>query len=327
MKHLTILVPAGQGNNLSSIVGPFKIFSRANAIAKAQKGREIFKIELAGISEEVDFYEGLFAVRPQKNITDIKKTDLIIIPSLNHNYEAAVGQNKLLADWIWTRYHDGAQVAAICTGAFLLAATGLLNGKPCSTHWSAAADFKNRFPKVQLQIDQVITDQDGLYTSGGAYSFLNLIIYLVEKYFDRQIAILCAKIFQVEIDRDNQSVFSIFTGQKAHEDEVVRNVQLYIEENYADKVSFSSVSKKFAVGRRNFDRRFIKATGNTPVEYLQRVRVESAKKLLESTQKQISEVMYEAGYSDVKAFREVFRKVTGLTPLDYKNKYNRVAAF
>lgn len=327
MKHLTILVPAGQGNNLSSIVGPFKIFSRANAIAKAQKGREIFKIELAGISEEVDFYEGLFAVRPQKNITDIKKTDLIIIPSLNHHYEAAVGQNKLLADWIWTRYHDGAQVAAICTGAFLLAATGLLNGKPCSTHWSAAADFKNRFPKVQLQIDQVITDQDGLYTSGGAYSFLNLIIYLVEKYFDRQIAILCAKIFQVEIDRDNQSVFSIFTGQKAHEDEVVRNVQLYIEENYADKVSFSSVSKKFAVGRRNFDRRFIKATGNTPVEYLQRVRVESAKKLLESTQKQIIEVMYEAGYSDVKAFREVFRKVTGLTPLDYKNKYNRVAAF
>lgn len=327
MKHLTILVPAGQGNNLSSIVGPFKIFSRANAIAKAQKGREIFKIELAGLSEEVDFYEGLFAVRPQKNITDIKKTDLIIIPSLNHHYEAAVGQNKLLADWIWTRYHDGAQVAAICTGAFLLAATGLLNGKPCSTHWSAAADFKNRFPKVQLQIDQVITDQDGLYTSGGAYSFLNLIIYLVEKYFDRQIAILCAKIFQVEIDRDNQSVFSIFTGQKAHEDEVVRNVQLYIEENYADKVSFSSVSKKFAVGRRNFDRRFIKATGNTPVEYLQRVRVESAKKLLESTQKQISEVMYEAGYSDVKAFREVFRKVTGLTPLDYKNKYNRVAAF
>lgn len=327
MKHLTILVPAGQGNNLSSIVGPFKIFSRANAIAKAQKGREIFKIELAGLSEEVDFYEGLFAVRPQKNITDIKKTDLIIIPSLNHHYEAAVGQNKLLADWIWTRYHDGAHVAAICTGAFLLAATGLLNGKPCSTHWSAAADFKNRFPKVQLQIDQVITDQDGLYTSGGAYSFLNLIIYLVEKYFDRQIAILCAKIFQVEIDRDNQSVFSIFTGQKAHEDEVVRNVQLYIEENYADKVSFSSVSKKFAVGRRNFDRRFIKATGNTPVEYLQRVRVESAKKLLESTQKQISEVMYEAGYSDVKAFREVFRKVTGLTPLDYKNKYNRVAAF
>ena len=327
MKHLTILVPAGQGINLSSIVGPFKIFSRANAIAKARQGREIFKIELAGLSDEVNFYEGLFAVRPQKNITEIKKTDLIIVPSLNHNYEGALGQNKMLADWIWTRHHEGAEVAAICTGAFLLAATGLLNGKPCSTHWSAAADFKNRFPKVQLQIDQVITDQDGLYTSGGAYSFLNLIIYLVEKYFDRQIAILCAKIFQVEIDRDNQSVFSIFTGQKAHDDEVVRNVQLYIEENYADKVSFSSVSKKFAVGRRNFDRRFIKATGNTPVEYLQRVRVESAKKQLESTQKQISEVMYEAGYSDVKAFREVFRKVTGLTPLDYKNKYNRVAAF
>ena len=327
MKHLTIVVPSGEGNNLSSIVGPFKIFSRANAIAKKSHGKALFKIELAGLNEHVDFYEGLFAVRPQKMLRAIKKTDLIIIPSLNHNYDEVIKQNKALSDWICAQYYSGAAVAAICTGAFLLAAPGLLDGKNCSTHWSAAEDFKKRFPKAHLQIDHVITDQDRLYTSGGAYSFLNLMIYLVEKYFDRQTAILCAKIFQVEIDRNSQSVFSIFTGQKAHDDQVVRSAQLYIEENYAEKVSFSTVSKKFAVGRRNFDRRFIRATGNTPVEYLQRVRVESAKKLLESTQKQISEVMFEAGYSDVKAFREVFRKITGLTPLDYKNKYNRGAAF
>jgi transcriptional regulator GlxA family with amidase domain len=148
---------------------------------------------------------------------------------------------------------------------------------------------------------------------------------LVEKYYDRQTAIYCSKIFQVEIDRHTQSPFSIFTGQKSHGDEVVKKAQAYIEDNFYEKISVEDLSQKFAVGRRNFDRRFIKATGNTPVEYLQRVKIESAKKELEMTRKTINEVMYEVGYSDVKAFREVFRKITGMSPLEYKNKYNKEA--
>lgn len=326
MKHLTILVPNGEGNNLSSIVGPYKIFSRANSLWK-ERGKEApFKIELAGLSKEVCFYEGLFAVRPQKDIFEIAATDLILIPSLNHNYVETVKCNQPLIDWVADMFNGGAEVASICTGAFLLAASGLLDGKTCSTHWAAADSFNKMFPQVHLQIDQVITDEKGIYTNGGAYSFLNLIIYLIEKYYDRETAILCAKIFQIEIDRNSQSTFSIFTGQKFHEDSVVKNVQVYIEDNYAEKISFSDLSRKFAVGRRNFDRRFIKATGNTPVEYLQRVRVESAKKALETTPKNIHEVMYEVGYADTKAFREVFRKMTGLSPLDYKLKYNKQAA-
>jgi transcriptional regulator GlxA family with amidase domain len=325
MKHLTIVVPDGDGNNLSSIVGAYKIFSRANAYWKQSGRNELFTIDLAGISNKVDFYNGLFTVTPNKQISDISHTDLIVIPSLNHNYDQAVKANGQLIEWIEQQYKNGAEIASICTGAFLLASSGLLDGRTCSTHWAAADTFRTLFPKVDLQADRLITDENGIYTNGGAYSFLNLVIYLVEKYFDRQTAIYCSKVFQIEMDRESQSAFTIFTGQKQHGDEMVKEAQAYIESNMQEKISVEHLSARFAVGRRNFDRRFIKATGNTPVEYLQRVKIESAKKALETSRKTINEVMYEVGYADVKAFREVFRKVTGMSPLEYRRRYNKEA--
>ena len=325
MKQLTILVPEGEGNNLSSIVGTYKIFTRANEYWRRPGRDNVFSIQLAGVSKEVEFYDGLFTVKPHTSISAITKTDLVIIPSLNHNYQNAVKRNKPVINWIENQYKNGAEVASICTGAFLLAASGLLDGKSCSTHWAAAENFGIMFPHVNLKRDQVITDEYGIYTNGGAYSFLNLLMYLVEKYYDRQTAIFCSKVFQVEMDRQSQSPFTIFTGQKMHGDEMVKEAQSYIENRLQEKISVEHLSSRFAVGRRNFDRRFIKATGNTPVEYAQRVKIESAKKALETSRKTISEVMYEVGYSDVKAFREVFRKITGMSPLEYCRKYNKQA--
>lgn len=326
MKHLTIVIPEGQ-NNLSSIVGAYKIFNRANEYRKSTGKKDLFTIQLAGISKKVEFYEGLFTVKPHVNIASVNKTDLIIIPSLNHNYHAAVDANKLLIKWVADQYQSGAEIASICTGAFILASTGLLDGKSCSTHWAAAENFRSMFPKVHLQTDKLITDENGIYTNGGAYSFLNLIIYLVEKYYDRQTAIYCSKVFQIEMDRNQQSSFAIFTGQKSHNDDMVKKAQTYIERNLSEKISVDYLSSRFTVGRRTFDRRFIKATGNTPVEYTQRVKIESAKKAFEISRKNIKEVMYEVGYSDVKAFREVFKKFTGMSPLEYKHKYNKEAIF
>lgn len=325
MKHLSILVPQGEGNNLSSIVGAYKIFSKANDYWMQKGNSSKFNIQVIGVSKSVDYYDGLFSVKPNRHISEISKTDLIVIPSLNHNFESSVSSNTLLIDWIEKQYKNGAEVASICTGAFLLAASGLLDGKSCSTHWSAAENFRTMFPKVNLQTDKLITDENGIYTNGGAYSFLNLMIYLIEKYYDRQTAIFCVKVFQIEMDRNMQSTFSIFTGQKQHKDEMVQQAQAYIEKNLVDKISIEQLSSLFAVGRRNFDRRFIKATGNTPIEYAQRVKVEAAKKAFESNRKTVNEVMYEVGYSDIKAFREVFRKITGLSPLEYRAKYNREA--
>jgi transcriptional regulator GlxA family with amidase domain len=326
MKHISILVPEGQ-NNLSSIVGAYKILRRANSCAVEQGKPVHYEIALVGMSKEVSFHEGLFTVKPQLLIGEISKTDLIIIPSLNHKYEEAIQGNQPIIDWIVSQYKNGAEIASVCTGAFLLAASGLLDGKSCSTHWAFADRFRTLFPKIDLQPDRLITDENGLYTNGGAYSFLNLMLYLVEKYFDRQTAIFCSKVFQIEMDRESQSEFIIFQGQKTHGDELIREAQQYIESNLQEKISIEHLSSSFALGRRNFDRRFIKATGNTPLEYTQRVRMEAAKKALETSRKQINEVMYEVGYSDVKAFREVFRKITGMSPLEYRTRYNKQALY
>jgi transcriptional regulator GlxA family with amidase domain len=325
MKHLTILVPAGEGNNLSSIVGAYKIFSRANQYWKRTKNKEVFKIQVAGTSKKVQYYDGLFSVHPHVDLSQIRKTDLIVIPSLNHNYDESVKRNKVMIDWIQSQYRKGAEVASICTGAFLLASSGILDGKSCSTHWSAADDLRTKFPDIDIKMCKVITDEKGIYTNGGAYSFLNLIIYLIEKFYDRQTAIYCAKVFQIEMDRESQLSFVIFKGQKEHQDDIVKKAQEYIESHPHERISMENLSSKFAVGRRNFDRRFIKATGDTPLGYSQRVKMESAKKAFETSMKTVNEVMYEVGYSDAKAFREVFRKITGLSPMEYRNKYNKVA--
>ena len=322
MKHLSIVIPEGE-NNLSSITGAYEIFSKANLYWKNSGKPEVFSIQLVGVTEEVTFNNGLFTVNPHLTIDELPKTDLIVIPSLNHNYQLALNGNNELIKWVEDQYRNGAEIATICTGAYLLAACGLLDGKSCSTHWSVAENFRNRFPKVNLQTDRLITDENGIYTNGGAYSFLNLMIYLIEKYYDRQTAIYCSKVFQIEIDRNSQSAFSIFAGQKQHDDHIIQQAQTYIENNIEEKISIERLSAQFAVGRRNFDRRFIKATGNTPIEYSQRVKIESAKKSIESSRKTINEIMYEVGYSDVKAFREVFRKITGMTPLEYLGRFNK----
>ncbi|MBT1695357.1 helix-turn-helix domain-containing protein [Fulvivirgaceae bacterium PWU4] len=324
MKHLTIVVPEGD-NNLSSIAGAYEIFTQANDYAKRTGGKALFRIELAGASEKVEFYNGLFTSRPQVNIAEIDRTDLIIIPSLNHDFEKTIRENQPLIAWIREQYKTGAEVASICTGVFMLAVSGLLDGRTCSTHWLAADVFRTRFPKVNLQVDKLITDENGIYTNGGAFSFLNLLIYLIEKYYGRETAIFCAKIFQIEMDRQSQSAFAIFSPQKMHGDEMVKKAQAYIESKLHEKISVEDMSSRFNIARRNFDRRFIKATGNTPIEYSQRVKVEWAKKALETTRKTVGEVMYDVGYSDVKAFREVFRKITGMSPITYRSKYNKEA--
>lgn len=321
MKQISILVPDGE-NNLSSIVGAYKILTRANTYWVEKRKTAGYKIELIGVSKEVDFHGGLFTVKPHAHISEIRKTNLIIIPSLNHNYTQTVNKNRLLIEWMKDQHQLGAEIASICTGAFLLAESGLLKGKTCSTHWAFANSFRKMFPEIKLQTDRLITDENGIYTNGGAYSFLNLILYLVEKYFDRETAIFCSKIFQIDIDRRDQSSFIIFAGQKSHDDEVIKEAQAYIENNTQEKISVAELIDRFAVGRRNFDRRFIKATGNTPIEYVQRVKIEVAKRCFETSTKNIKEVMYETGYSDVKAFREVFRKITGFSPLAYRLKYN-----
>lgn len=327
MKRITIIAPYGQTNlgTVACIAGAYEIFTRANSYFKDSGNKGVFKIEIAGVSSNTALANGLFSVKTHVNIADVNEASLVIIPSLDANFDKEQNGNAEIVQWLTSQYKNGSEIATMCSGAFLLASTGLLDGRSCSTHWNYVNKFRALYPKVNLQSDELITDENGIYTNGGAYSFLNLVLYLVEKYYDRKTAIFCSKIFQIELDRQSQSPFIIFKGQKQHNDEMVKEAQVYIESKLAQKISIETLSSRFSVGRRNFDRRFIKATGNTPIEYAQRVKVESAKKSFETTRKSINEVMYEVGYSDLKAFREIFRRFTGVSPLVYRSKYNKEA--
>lgn len=325
MKSISIIVPLGH-SSLPNIDGTHQIFSEANKFCEAMGKPPVFDIRLVGLSKEIVQRNGLYTVVPDCLIGDVKKTDLIIIPAMHGDLRAAIELNKAFLPWIIEHYEAGAEVASFCIGSFFLASTGLLKGKQCATHWVAANDFRAMFPDVNLVDDKIITEDQGLYTSGGAYSFTNLIAYLIEKYAGRDIAILIAKAFMIDIDRHSQSPFIIFSGQKAHDDEPIRKAQELIEANFQDKMTVDELAAQICIGRRNLERRFKKATANTVVEYIQRVKIEAAKKNLESGRKNISEVMYDVGYSDTKAFRTVFKRITGLSPIEYRNKYNREAA-
>ncbi len=324
MKHVSILVPRG-AVALSTIEGPFIAFTQVNHFLVASGKAPLFRIQLVGLHQDTQVYHRLFAVTPDVSTQEVKKTDLIIVPAVNGDMKKVIADNKLFVPWMISHYKEGAELASLCVGSFLLASTGLLKGKQCSTHWSVVETFRMLFPEVNLVSEKIITDEHGIYSSGGANSFWNLLLYLIEKYVDREMAILASKYFEIEIDRDSQSVFILFQGQREHTDEAVKKAQDYIEQNFKEKITVDQLSDLLALGRRSLERRFKGATGNTIIEYIQRVKIEAAKKSFETSRKNINEVMFDVGYTDTKAFRVLFKKITGLSPLEYRSKYNKDA--
>ena len=321
MKHVSILVPAKA--ILGSVEGPRQVFTEVNKFLNSIGRPAMFKVQLVGIKNETPAAGGKYIVYADALITELDKTDLIIIPALDGDMLTTLAENEAFIPWIQQQYRNGAEVASLCIGAFLLASTGLINGKSCATHWLAATDFKRMFPEVKLVEDKIITDECGIYSSGGAFSYLNLILYLIEKYAGRDVALFCTKAFQIDYERSSQSHFMMFRGQKDHEDEAVKQAQEYIEQNFREKITVDELADMLTLGRRNLERRFKKATSNTVVEYIQWVKLEAAKMSLESSRENVNEVMYNVGYTDPKAFRLTFKKITGLSPLQYRNKYNR----
>jgi transcriptional regulator GlxA family with amidase domain len=320
MKHVSIL--ALNDAVSASVADPTIMFNGVNDLLVSSGRPPAFKVQLVGLTKTVKLHNGPFTVHSDILLADLKKTDLIIITALGGDIRDAIKKNAAYIPWISKQYKNGADVASLCIGAFLLASTGLLNGKECSTHWLWANVFREMFPEVTLVDGRVVTEQNGLYSSGGATSYWSLLLHLVEKYAGREMAITASKIYALEIDRKSQSPFIMFNGQKEHVDEPIRAAQEYIESRVSEKISVGELALRFAIGRRHFERRFKKATKNTPVEYIQRVKIEAAKKHFETSRKNVNEVMYDVGYSDTKAFRTMFKKITGLSPLDYKNKYS-----
>jgi transcriptional regulator GlxA family with amidase domain len=320
MKHISIL--ALKDATITSIDSSYQILNRVNDFLRYQGKAPFYTVEIVGLEKHVQLDHGLYNINVKNTISDIQKTDLIVIPLLCGDFAKALQTNEGYVDWLISQYHNGAEIVSLCVGSFFLASTGLLKNKKCAIHWAARNDFQVMFPEVHLIDDTIITDENGIYTCGGGYSYLNLLLYIIEKHHGREMSILASKMFEIDIERKSQNPFMIFMGQKKHGDKEVLNSQELIENNPTETFTVDEICAKMAVGRRTFERRFKKCTGNSVAEYIQRVKVEYTKKQLESGRKTVNEIIYDVGYNNIDAFRKVFKKHTDLSPIDYRRKYS-----
>jgi len=320
MKQVSFLLTGGKLKP-TSLFGAIEVFEKANQFLTEKGKPAYYEIQLVGEKFEQAMLNSFFSFHSLKRISDVKKTDCIIIPAFEPEENATTKYATTLT-WMVEQHNGGAEIASLCSGAFLLAATGLLDGKPCSTHWRAEADFKRMFPHLQLSTDRIVTDNNGVYTAGGGMSAFNLCLYLVEKHIGREAALYCTKLLQLDIERQSQAPFHVFIGLKSHADDTIRNIQDFIEANTEEKITVDLLAAKCHMDRVNFSRRFKRATQISPIDYIQQIKIEAAKRQLETGRKNINEVMYSVGYIDIKAFRTIFKKVAGLSPTDYKAKFS-----
>jgi len=320
--RISVFVP--EYGAIEGITPPFRSFHTANEFLTAFGKKPIFDVEYVGLSEYVRANNGEYTIKTDRLLYDVTCTDLLIIPPTFGNTSKGIQANTEAIPYFKKLHEAGSSIASLCIGAFLLAETGLLNGKKCSTHWAYINEFKTRYPDVEVEDGAVITEHDNIYSSGGANSLWNLVLYFIEKFADREIAVLVSKYFALDIGRDSQSQFAIFRGQRNHGDADIQKVQDYIEKHYEDKITIETLANLIHLGRRTFERRFKEATNNTPIEYIQRVRIEAAKLSFEASRKNVTEIMFDVGYTDTKAFRGIFKKITGLTPIEYRNRFAKV---
>lgn len=315
---------------MSSVIGPFDILGKSNAFLDSFfPDNDYPRIEVSvlqsrpSINEESSLTE-FPQVITDKSLKNDVVYDLIIIPAMNFDKITTVlEKEESTIHWLKWQHTEGAEIASICLGAFLLAATGLLDGKTATTHWIGAPMFRKMYPSVDLLDDKIIVDNNRIYSSGGAFSFTSLMIYLVEKFFDHQAAMLISKVFLIHVHDSRQQSYAIMHHQKSHGDKEIAAVQEYIEDFYMKRLSNEQMAANVNMSVRTLMRRFKKATGNTPYEYVQRMRIEAAKKMFENTDAGIEQASLQIGYEDFSAFRKVFKRIVGITPMDYKRKYGK----
>jgi transcriptional regulator GlxA family with amidase domain len=230
-------------------------------------------------------------------------------------------QVDALASALRRQHKAGAIVGSYCTGSYLLAEAGLLDGRIATTHWAKAADFARRYPKVELRADEVFTEQEGVLCSGAVTSFLNLALHLVEIFAGPQLAATTAKALLIDTNRISQASYATLLGEHGHTDQLVARAQRRMETTLQKGFRLSELAAHLAVSERTLNRRFKQAVGDAPLEYLQTLRVEVAKRMLEKGRISLEAVSERVGYGDPTTFRQLFKRKTGLTPHDYQRRF------
>lgn len=317
---LTFLIP--EKYRLLSLVAAVDLFEMANQYLEEVGSSERFEIQLISL-DDFNPLSNHFAHIPFYKLGDnMEQQNVIIVPAFsNSDMVQNIELNKSFIPYLVSQYQQGSSLMGLCTGTFLIAATGLLNGKTATTHLDAVEALRAYFPEIQVKPDAVLTHDSNIFTSGGATSSFQLKLYFIQKHFGRKIALKLGKTFAIDLNRTNQLYFDQFKPNLVETDDLVRRIQLKINEKFHEIKSLEEALEEIPSSKRNIIRRFKQSTGLTPIRYLQKTKIEAAKNLLETTNRDIVDIMVSTGYNDMKNFRQLFKNFTGLTPTSYREKY------
>lgn len=302
-------------------IGAKDLFLKAKDLHERRTGLPLdLRVEFVGTGPRVETTHGLTLSCDRLASAPIQP-DLILVPALDADPLSQLARNQAWVPWLRRMYDQGADVASACTGAFLLAEAGLLEGRHATTHWAFAELFRQHYPGVLVTEDRMIVDEGRVVTCGGATYFINLVLYLIEKHLGQETARLAAHYFLIDPNRDSQAGYAIFSAQKQHDDRAILKVQTIIEEQISARHSVDDLANLVALSRRSFLRRFKRATGSTFLAYVHRVKIENVKKGLETQGSTFEQMAREVGYHDLPSFRRLFQRFTGLSPSEYRRRY------
>ena len=321
MKRVTILAP--YNTMATTIFGPMDILNQAGRLwnhVKNTPQTPFFDVTIASADGKPIRSVNNILIQPHCSIQEIDRTDLIIISSATY-IEKILELNPELIPWLRHHFERGAHIASICTGVFLLAETGLLDGKSATLHWGFTELFRKKYPRVKLDQDQMYLDHGRLYCSAGVNAGMDLSLYIVEKFCGRQAAVQSAKTMVLDLGRKKQTPYDCSLSTKNHGDPLIVKAQEWIEQHQTKVVDYEWLAKEFRMSRRSLERRFKQAVGMTLLGYLQKLRVEHAKHLLEDGTWTFNEITYKVGYEDIAFFRKIFIRLTGLRPKEYQQRF------
>ncbi|RKG76886.1 GlxA family transcriptional regulator [Corallococcus terminator] len=315
-----IAVLALEGCVASSVTGPLDVFAMANILGREQGLGESFAAEVVSLRPgPVRSFHGVeVAARHVPGPSD--RFDLILVPAMVGPLEAIVAERAVVA-WLAEQHARGARLAAVCAGVLLLAETGLLDGREATTHWGLAHSFAARYPRVTLKSELLVVDNGDVLTAGGVTAYLDLCLHLVARHASSELAMHCARMLLVEPARRFQAPFAVHTSPRGHGDSAVLLAQDWLEAHLSGPVTLEGAARAASLGQRTLLRRFRKATGDTPLDYVQRLRIETAKRLLETTPRTVEDITQAVGYADATSFRRRFKARTGLTPDGYRRRF------
>lgn len=327
MRHITCLVL--EGCLFSTTAGLMDAFHIANLWQRSLSppdGAPLFETEIVSPDGGPVTARGGIRLQPHRAIRAVEHTDVILVPPLLPNLGPAPAGTAAVLDWLVAHHRRQTLIGALCTGTFLLAETGLLDGKRATTNWQYARMFQRRFPRVRLQPESVMTEDHGLICSGAATACFQMALRLIHAFGSQELARTCAKALLVDPNRESQAPYAMFDFPRDHGDEGVLKAQRIMEQRYARPLAIDDLAREVGISPRHFKRRFKQALGETPLGYLQGVRIDAAKQKLERTRAPVSEITWQIGYADTSSFCRLFKKTTGLSPRDYRERFGRQGA-